>query len=52
MREYSCDLVEHLAKLQSDKAVPLDPAIRRFIGVGNGSAALGLIFSSSRSIRA
>jgi hypothetical protein len=43
MREYSCDLVEHLAKLQSDKAVPLDPAIRRFLGVGNGSA-LGLIF--------
>jgi len=43
MREYSCDLVEHLAKLQSSKAVPLDPAIRRFIGVGNGSA-LGLIF--------
>jgi hypothetical protein len=43
MREYSYDLVEHLAKLQSDKAVPLDPAIRRFLGVGNGSA-LGLIF--------
>lgn len=43
MREYSCDLVEHLAQLQSDKAVPLDPAIRRFLGVGNGSA-LGLIF--------
>ncbi len=43
MREYSCDLVEHLAKLQSDTAVPLDPAIRRFLGVGNGSA-LGLIF--------
>lgn len=43
MREYSCDLVEHLAKLQSDKAVPLDPDIRRFLGVGNGSA-LGLIF--------
>ncbi len=43
MREYSCDLVEHLARLQSEKAVPLDPAIRRFLGVGNGSA-LGLIF--------
>lgn len=43
MREYSCDLVEHLARLKSDKAVPLDPAIRRFLGVGNGSA-LGLIF--------
>lgn len=43
MREYSCDLVEHLARLRSDRAVPLDPAIRRFLGVGNGSA-LGLIF--------
>jgi len=43
MREYSCDLVEHLARLQSDKAVPLDSSIRRFLGVGNGSA-LGLIF--------
>ncbi len=43
MREYSCDLVEHLAQLKSEKAVKLDPAIRRFLGVGNGSA-LGLIF--------
>lgn len=43
MREYSCDLVEHLARLRSDKAVPLDPAIRSYLGVGNGSA-LGLIF--------
>lgn len=43
MREFSCDLVEHLARLKSDRAVPLDPAIRRYLGVGNGSA-LGLIF--------
>lgn len=43
MREYSCDLVEHLARLKSDDAVPLDPSIRRYLGVGNGSA-LGLIF--------
>ncbi|MFV0491718.1 MAG: hypothetical protein ACK5M4_07855 [Pseudorhodobacter sp.] len=43
MREFSCDLVEHLARLRSDRAVPLDPAIRRYLGVGNGSA-LGLIF--------
>lgn len=43
MREYSCDLVEHLARLQSERAVALDPSIRRFLGVGNGSA-LGLIF--------
>lgn len=50
MREYSCDLVEHLAKLKSDKAVPLDPAIRRYLGVGNGSA-LGLIFFIHRHPR-
>lgn len=43
MREFSCDLVEHLARLRSERAVPLDPAIRRYLGVGNGSA-LGLIF--------
>lgn len=43
MREYSCDLVEHLARLKSEKAVTLDPSIRRYLGVGNGSA-LGLIF--------
>ncbi|HWK65810.1 MAG TPA: hypothetical protein VNS34_12775 [Rhizobiaceae bacterium] len=43
MREYSCDLVEHLARLKSDKAVRLDPSIRSYLGVGNGSA-LGLIF--------
>ncbi|WP_226951154.1 hypothetical protein [Rhizobium terrae] len=43
MREFSCDLVEHLAMKRSDKAVRLDPRLRRYIGVGNGSA-LGLIF--------
>jgi len=43
MREFSCDLVEHLAAKKSDKAVRLDPQLRRYIGVGNGSA-LGLIF--------
>ncbi|GAA2814725.1 hypothetical protein EDC40_107223 [Aminobacter aminovorans] len=43
MREYSCDLVEHLARLKSDRAVSLEPSIRRYLGVGNGSA-LGLIF--------
>jgi hypothetical protein len=50
MREYSCDLVDHLARLHSDKAVPLDPAIRRYLGVGNGSA-LGLIFFVHRHPR-
>ncbi len=43
MREFSCDLVEHLAAKVSDRAVKLDPRLRRYIGVGNGSA-LGLIF--------
>lgn len=43
MREFSCDLVEHLAAKMSDSAVRLDPKLRRYIGVGNGSA-LGLIF--------
>jgi hypothetical protein len=43
MRELSCDLVSHLARLQSPDAVPLAPAFRRWLGVGNGSA-LGLIF--------
>lgn len=43
MREFSCDLVEHLAAKKSEKAVRLDPRLRRYIGVGNGSA-LGLIF--------
>lgn len=42
MREMSADLVEELAFKDSPKtAVRLDPAIRRLIGVGNGSA-LGL----------
>lgn len=50
MREYSCDLVEQLARLKSDKAVALDPAIRRYLGVGNGSA-LGLIFFVHRHPR-
>ncbi|MCH4813869.1 hypothetical protein MLE19_21335 [Halomonas neptunia] len=43
MREFSCDLVSHLAKLHSDTAVELAPEFRRYVGVGNGSA-LGLIF--------
>lgn len=50
MREYACDLVEHLAKLKSEKAVPLAPEYRRYLGVGNGSA-LGLIFFLHRHPR-
>jgi hypothetical protein len=42
MREFAADLAEHLARLASPRAVPLAPAIRRFLGIGNGSA-LGLI---------
>ncbi len=43
MREFSCDLVEHLAAKASSRAIKLAPELRRYIGVGNGSA-LGLIF--------
>lgn len=50
MREFACDLVEHLARLKSDTAVPLAPEIRRYLGVGNGSA-LGLIFFVHRHPR-
>lgn len=50
LREFSCDILEHLAKLTSPDAVPLAPEIRRFIGVGNGSA-LGLIFFIQRHPR-
>ncbi len=43
MREFAADLAECLARHQGGaRAVPLDPAVRRFIGVGNGSA-LGLM---------
>ncbi|WP_028921886.1 hypothetical protein [Pseudonocardia acaciae] len=43
MREFSFDLVEHLARAASSAAVRLDPALRRILGLGNGSA-LGLVF--------
>jgi hypothetical protein len=43
MREFAADLVECLARHQGGaRAVPLSPEIRRFLGVGNGSA-LGLM---------
>lgn len=50
MREFSCDLVDHLAALRSDNAAKLSPDIRRYLGVGNGSA-LGLIFYIHRHPR-
>ncbi len=44
MREFAADLVECLARHRApDRAAALAPEIRRFLGVGNGSA-LGLMF--------
>ncbi len=43
MREYSFDLVEHLARVKNPKAATLTPSFKRFIGIGNGSA-IGLVF--------
>jgi hypothetical protein len=42
MRVFATDLVQHLARLENPSASELDPAVRRFLGVGNGSA-LGLM---------
>ncbi|WP_336204018.1 hypothetical protein [Nonomuraea sp. LPB2021202275-12-8] len=42
MREFGFDLCEHLARAAAPGAVPLDPAIKRHLGLGNGSA-LGLV---------
>jgi len=42
IRQFTVDIVEHLAALRGgDKAVTLDPAIRRRLGVGN-STGLGM----------
>lgn len=43
MREFAFDLAEHLARHAGETAVPLDPELKRFLGLGNGSA-LGLVF--------
>jgi hypothetical protein len=43
MREFSFDLVEHVARTRNPDAVRLAPEIRRFLGIGNGSA-LGLVY--------
>ncbi|MFJ8748054.1 hypothetical protein ACIREO_01725 [Streptomyces sp. NPDC102441] len=44
MREFSVDLAEHLARRAGGStSVRLDPALRRSLGLGNGSA-LGLVF--------
>lgn len=42
MRVYAQDLVQHLANLTSPGAAQMDTQLRRFLGVGNGSA-LGLM---------
>jgi hypothetical protein len=42
MREFAADLANQQARLQSPAAVALSPEIRRYLGIGNGSA-LGLI---------
>ena len=41
IRSFTLDLVEHLARERSRRAVPLDPALRRRFGVGN-STGLGM----------
>lgn len=50
MREFSFDLVEHLARQVSPDAVRLDPDLRRCLGLGNGSA-LGLVFFANNHPR-
>ncbi|MDQ2184802.1 hypothetical protein RBI13_06305 [Alcaligenaceae bacterium A4P071] len=42
MRTFSIDLAHHLARVRNPEAPDIDPAIQRYLGVGNGSA-LGLI---------
>lgn len=42
MRTFSIDLAHHLARVRNPQAPDIDPAIQRYLGVGNGSA-LGLI---------
>lgn len=41
IRAFVMDLVEHAARQRSDRAVPLDPALRRQFGIGN-STGLGM----------
>jgi hypothetical protein len=42
MRVFAEDLLNHLARLRSPKAVSMTPELARYLGVGNGSA-LGLM---------
>jgi hypothetical protein len=43
IREFSFDLVHHLASSASSRAATIAPALRRYLGVGNASG-LGLVF--------
>lgn len=42
LREYVFDLIDHLARVRNPAAASLDPAFRRYLGLGN-SAATGLV---------
>jgi hypothetical protein len=47
MREFSLDLAEQMAAVRSDAAVKLEPALRRYIGVGNATGiGLNLVVTS------
>src|SRR5579871_2741346 len=47
MREFSFDLVAQMARARSPSAVPLDPAIRNYLGVGNATGiGLNLVFAN------
>lgn len=48
MRIFAGDLVNCLARHQSPKAAELAPEIRRFLGVGNGSALGLILFANAR----
>ena len=41
-REFSCDLAEQMALQRNANAAPLDPAVRRYLGIGNATG-LGLV---------
>ena len=42
LREYVFDLVDHMARARNPRAARLDPAYRRYLGLGN-AAATGLV---------
>jgi hypothetical protein len=47
MREFSFDLVEHMARARSPSASGLDPAIKSYLGAGNATGiGLNLVFAN------